>query len=450
MADRLRETVAPIYLFLCLVLGGSVQGIWSNAFLQLAGIAILTWAAARGSAVPVPRRLRQLFWIIVAGLAIVAVQLVPLPASVWPQLGGRSLLAEGYQVLGVQAPALPISVAPYSSMETLLTIIPAMAIFTAIVRLRAYRASWLALALLAGTFAGILLGALQVAGGGSGSWYPYPQSSFGFAVGFFANANHMATLLVISLPFLAGLLAAARGGTVHRYSGMVSLACGAALVILVGLVLNGSLAGYGLVLPVLAASLLLVLPASRTTRRWLVLGAAALLAAAAAAIAFTPAGDRDLGAATSVDTRAEIFATTSKAIGDFLPFGSGLGTFRPVYQLYEDPERITNTRMPHAHNDYAELALELGIPGIVLICLFLLWWTMTAARAWRMADATPLARAASIASAAILAHSIVDYPLRTAAISASFAMCLALLVERKAREGGDESELWPTRHVVLR
>jgi O-antigen ligase len=371
---------------------------------------------------------------------------------VWPDLGGRAPLAEGYRILGLLVPAAPLSVAPYSSLETLLTVIPAIALFCAIARLRAYRPSWLTLALLAGTFAGILLGALQVVSTDptNSPWYLYSQASWGLATGFFANANHMATLLVISLPFLAALLAAARGGTVQRYSAAVALVAGAALVILVGLALNRSLAGYGLALPVVAASLLIVVKASRRTRRLAMAGAAALVVAAAVALAFSPVGTKTLDASTSVTSRAEILETTSEAIGDFLPFGSGLGTFRAVYKLYEDPAQVTPLVMPHAHNDYAELALELGLPGVILIAIFLLWWAVTSARAWRMADATPYARAATIATAAILIHSIVDYPLRTAALSACFAMCLALIVDRRIRSGGDASELWPTRHVVLR
>jgi O-antigen ligase len=318
--------------------------------------------------------------------------------------------------------------------------------------LRAYRPSWLALALLAGTFAGVLLGALQVVSADpqNSPWYLYPQASCGLATGFFADANHMATLLLISLPFLAALLAAARGGTVQRYSAAIALDAGAALVILVGLALNRSLAGYGLALPVIAASLLIVVKAGRRTQGLAMAGAAALVVAAAVALAFSPVGTKTLDASTSVSSRAEILNTTSEAIGDFLPFGSGLGTFPAVYKLYEDPAQVTPLVMPHAHNDYAELALELGVPGVILIAIFLLWWAVTSARAWRMADATPYARAATIATAAILIHSIVDYPLRTTAISACFAMCLALMAERRIRSGGDASELWPTRHVVLR
>ena len=105
--------------------------------------------------------------------------------------------------------------------------------------------------------------------------------------------------------------------------------------------------------------------------------------------------------------------------------------------------------MNHAHNDYLELILELGLPGAVLIAAFLAWWAVAAWRAWRYPDAGPFARAASIATAALLAHSLVEFPLRTAALSACFAMGLALLVERRPR-ATERADLRPARHLELR
>jgi O-antigen ligase len=139
-----------------------------------------------------------------------------------------------------------------------------------------------------------------------------------------------------------------------------------------------------------------------------------------------------------------------RAVRDFLPWGSGLGSFRSVYQLYESRDQISTTYVVHAHDDYLELALELGVGGILLIIAFLAWWARAVWRAWRDADAGIYARAASIATAAILVHSLVDFPLRTAAIDAAFAMCLALLIDRRAPVARERSDLWPTRHVVLR
>jgi O-antigen ligase len=258
----------------------------------------------------------------------------------------------------------------------------------------------------------------------------------------------MAILMVIALPFLAALLASARGGSVQRYSAAIALAAGAMLVIVVGIALNRSLAGYGLAVPVFIASLLIVVPGRSRLRPWIALGSAALLVVAVVALALSPVGERSLGTASSVQSREAINKTTVRAIADFLPLGSGLGTFKPVYKLYEDHDRIQGTIINHAHNDYAELALELGAPGIVLVLLFLAWWMAAALRVWKFPDASSYARAASIASAALLVHSLVDFPLRTGALSTCFAMCLGLLVERRAARTAEPSELWPTRHVT--
>lgn len=452
MASRTREAVAPAYLFLCLIAGGSAQGIWANMLLQLLGIAIIGWAAVSRSPRPGPAA-RPLFLIILAALTLIALQLVPLPAALWPRLEGREAIAAGYRLLDIATPALPISLAPYESLQALLTLIPPIAMLSAMLRLRAYRPSWLALALLAGTFCGILLGVLQVASGDplTSPWYLYPEVSFGFATGFFANANHMATLLVISLPFVAALLSAARGADRQRRNAMAVMAAGTVLVLIVGIALNSSLAGYGLAVPLLAGSALIVMPARSSLARWVAIFGALCLVVAIGALESSSIRPNGFGAEAvfSAQSREDMLSTTLKAARDFLPLGSGVGTFRRVYDLYENRDQITGTYVVHAHDDYAELFLETGIPGVVILILFLGWWGTAAWRVWSSAEAGPFARAASIASAAILAHSIVDFPLRTAAISTAFAMCLALLAERRAVTASATPDLRPTRHIVL-
>ena len=445
----MRQAVAPAYLLLCLVLGGSAQGIWTNVFLQLAGLAIIAWAATTPSPEPAPRAVRWLNRIALATLAIVLVQLIPLPASLWPNLGGRAQLAADFALLGEPVPALPLSVTPHETLATVLRVIPAVAIFCAIAQLRAYRRTWLALALVAGTLAGVLLGVLQAASANptESPWYLYPFSSWGQAVGFFANANHMGDQLVVTLPFLAALIAASRGKRVQQYSGIVAMAAGVALVILVGIALNRSIAAYVLTIPVALASLLLLARPQRRVRNWGI-AAATVIAAVAALIALGPAADR-LGSTVSVSSRAEMAKTTLAAARDFAPFGSGLGSFRAVYRHYENPDTVDRVATNHAHNDYLELALEMGLPGVAVMLAFLAWWAVVASSAWRSTASSPYARAAAIASAAILFHSLVDYPLRTAALSAVFAMCLGLMLVRPRAKKADESELWPTRHMGI-
>ena len=332
MARRWSHAAAPLYLCLCLILGGSAQGIFANMILQLLGLGLLAWAAMMPRPDVPSGAERQLYALILLSLALVAIQLVPLPPSIWPHLGGRGVLAEGYQVLGVAIPWLPISVAPYDSLATLLTVIPPLALLALVLRIGA-RPLWLIAALLAGLLAGILLGILQVSSPitTQSPWYLYAETNVGTATGFFANANHMATLLVISIPFLAALLATARSqrGGLQHYSGVIALVTAAAVVVVVGLALNGSLAGYGLAVPVIVASILLLLPARSPARLWVGIGALVLLAGTLVALMLMPLGGSAIRseARISVDSRHEILSTSLQATRAFMPLGSGLGTF---------------------------------------------------------------------------------------------------------------------------
>ena len=73
-----------------------------------------------------------------------------------------------------------------------------------------------------------------------------------------------------------------------------------------------------------------------------------------------------------------------------------------------EPATVTVAWVNHAHNDYLELLLETGLAGLLLILAFLTWFVVQAARVWRSPFSSLFAKAATIAAAAILAHSIVD------------------------------------------
>ena len=448
-----RQLVVPIYLFLCLLLGGSAQGIWASMVLQLGGVAIIAWALIEPAAQKLTVAARHLLLLVAAAVAIALLHLVPMPPALWTQLGERDAIAEGYRILGLPLPALPISLAPYRTIDTLLSAIPALAIVLGVVRLKAFRPAYAASAIIAGALAGICLSALQVstAEGGS-SWYLYPATNIGLGVGFFANANHMATLLLISLPFIAALIPAARGSHIQRFSAFVAITAGLALVTLLGIALNGSLAGYALVVPVLLGSLIIVVGRRTRWNAALAVSAGLLMVLAIGAIATTGIGRDQLGAEArdSTGSRIDILKPTLQIARGFLPAGTGLGSFRPVYAMHEDPDRVTTTYVVHAHNDYAQWAMETGLPGIILMILFLAWWAVAVIRVWRDGQSSAFVRAASIASAAVLAHSLVDFPLRTSAIAGCFAFCIALLADRRAPQAANSGDLRPTRHVVIR
>ena len=99
MPSLARSAVAPLYLLSCLFLGGSAQGIWQNALLQLAGIAILAWAVAEKSDEPLPDTSKPLLFLVAAVVAYVALQAVPLPPAIWAH-GNRIRIADGFALLG--------------------------------------------------------------------------------------------------------------------------------------------------------------------------------------------------------------------------------------------------------------------------------------------------------------------------------------------------------------
>src|SRR5262245_444221 len=99
MTERLRSAVAPAYLFLCLLAGGSTQGMWGNAFLRIVAIGIITWALLEQRSEPLTRPVKQLLILIGLGLALVAIQLVPMPLAMWAELPGREQFLAGFQLL---------------------------------------------------------------------------------------------------------------------------------------------------------------------------------------------------------------------------------------------------------------------------------------------------------------------------------------------------------------
>ncbi len=101
MPSRSRVMVAPAYLFACLILGGSAQGIWQNMILQLAGIAIIAWAAMERSNERLPPAARQLLLLALAAIAVIGLQMVPLPPDLWVHSGPRERVADGFRILGV-------------------------------------------------------------------------------------------------------------------------------------------------------------------------------------------------------------------------------------------------------------------------------------------------------------------------------------------------------------
>ncbi|HEX8572086.1 MAG TPA: O-antigen ligase family protein [Allosphingosinicella sp.] len=445
MKSRGWTYTACFYLGACLLLGGaSAAGALVNAILQVAAVGIIVALLWRRD-FDFPRGARPLIWIGLAFVLVAALTLVPLPPSMWAGLPFRGTVAEGYRLLGAEPPALPVSLSEPGTVASMLHILPPAAMYLLTLQLTLDERRQLPLVLIGIACVSIVLGAFQLMGGDDSMLRPYVITNADSPVGFFANINHEATLLLCALPFVADLAAraAARRSRSKRSSGaIVSIAVG--IFIATGIAISGSSAGYGLFLPAAMASALIYIRATRGRIGWAWGGAMAVFLVLFTVFALRgPLSTQNFEAELTEDSssRRTLSATSVEAVKDSFPVGTGLGTFSTVYRAYENPNRVNREYANHVHNDYIEYVFELGLAGLLLILAFIGWWGRTLFKVWRREfRGAGLARAGTVVIGVVLLHSIVDYPLRTAAIAAVVALACALNVPPvRRRSSADEA-----------
>lgn len=449
MIDRAIRLTTVGLLFLALIVGGSVQAIWGNFALVLLALVVLGLIVC-APPTDAPRLLGRLPLIGSAFAALLMFQLIPLPPGLWAALPGRGMIAHGFDLLHVPRPWLSWSLSPDDSLVAMLSLVVPLAVFASVVRDSRKRPFLLFATIGAGTLLGVLLGFLQVRSGGE-QWYLYRFSAFGAAAGFFANSNHMGSLLLANIPFVAAFAADQFGNRtdISQRGLVIGSAVGISIILIFAIALNHSLAVLMLGGPVILLSL--TIPPWRNPRVRKLLGAMAVIALfGAVALGVNQGRFAPESKQSSLETRSLIWATSSKAVSDFAMTGAGLGTFPKLYPHYEAPDEVDTTYVNHAHNDLLEYVVELGLAGLVLVAAFLIWWARRVRGAWRPGEGNVYARAASIASGAIMLHSLVDFPLRTAAIAAVFALSIGLLVLRIPLVRADgRKELRDPRHLTI-
>lgn len=217
------------------------------------------------------------------------------------------------------------------------------------------------------------------------------------------NKNVMAGILIGLWPLALAALAARGPG---RILGAITAAA-----VLAILVLSQS---RGALLAVAAS--LFVLVALRWRLAWLALPLAAL---AAALLAWQGRLAPLLGLALQSeamggsDARFEVWSRALFAVQDFAFTGIGMGTFpRVIPLLYPYFLLGPDTTIPHAHNLALQVAVDLGLPGLIAFISMLLITAALAARSLPalagQRDLLWLQRGAIASLAGVLVHGLVD------------------------------------------
>ncbi|MFC4293982.1 O-antigen ligase family protein [Novosphingobium tardum] len=434
------RTLANLTLFVLVsawLFGGATRfDVFAPVLPMLAALVVLALLAVT----PGRRRLSFLEKACIAGLFLIAVvQLVPLPPQIWRQLPAHEYPAHLLGLFG-QSPWLPLSLTPSRTISSGFAFAPALAVYLAARDLPAAQANrilgWLV------AFAGIsaLLGLLQVSGGTGSKLRFYAITNDDAAVGFFSNANHFGTFVALCAPIAVYL--GLRFDLKRREAsyGPLVLGGGVALLLIAGAIASFSRAAYGaaaIALLLSAFMILLRLPIPRRARGFAISGLALAIAVAGLVLVRTPLFQH-LAETDQVGTdgRLALVPVYLRMIAASFPFGTGLGSFDATYRAFENYEKMSANYLNNAHNDLAQVVIEAGLLGLVVLIGWVVLIGRTLGNAARHPEALEGERSLGWLRLAVLAygiivllgHSLVDYPLRGAAASATFALLLALTV----------------------
>lgn len=439
------DTVAiasTVLLIFSFAFGGASQGhALRLAVVELASLPLLVLASQRLIHTGQWREHRFALMLLAGVVAIPLVQLIPLPAAVWSNLPGRDPLVLALELAGLEPGWAPLSMTPDRTWGSALALAPPAAFFLAMLSISpAGRERMVQICIIAAV-TGIVLGAAQLASGGD-DLYVWDVGA-GQVRGFFANRNHLASSLLVTLPF-AVVFGAATFRRRSRRSSTLWLGALFTGLVVVALAAIRSRAGVTLFAPVLVFSLVAAWIAAGRGRPGpgllVLLGSTGAALTVVAVLALPPILARfDTGGAPEV--RFERWPLIAETAQTYLPLGSGIGSFDSVYRSVEPLQELDSTFFNQAHNEYLEVWLETGWSGAGLILAFLVWYARRSWSAWKAPPSRgeDLRRAASIGIGAILLHSIADYPLRTVTMAVLFALCCGLL-ELAGRPGAELAE----------
>jgi len=424
--ERLRDWRLSILLVACVVLGGTAQSVLTYKLpLYIISLLFIGQVLSFGVREPLSKLTRTPIIISAIFFALFILNLIPLPPSIWTHFAGRSHIVDGFNAINTELPWLPISLTPEKTLFSLFDFIPIIAVIL-IMTLSANRGelkkSQFTIIALA-TFTA-LLGLLQTLAGPE-SFRLYENFTPGFGVGVFTNANHQATFLAMALPLALYITAHSEKNIGWHNDIKLSQIFGAfsTIIIIMGIFLSGSSAGYALLLFGFILTLWIINKGSATGKIILGLGIA-VCALILIDIFFLSGQFQEVLKQVSIDTqtsRSAILETSLQARKDFGVLGTGPGSFADVYKLYEDHSQITKLYINEAHNDYLQIWFEMGWAGVLTVLAGLGWLMLQTVVAFKTSGRRRRKALIFIVITLIaLLHATVDYSFRTIAISALF------------------------------
>lgn len=433
---------------------------WAWAVLEvlvfgLAAVWLVCFAFGKVSVTDPFRHARWFLGLLVLWLLYQAVYIVPLPADWLAQLSPQAARLHGLAAsLPVANSHLTLSVDPHAAWVSWLKSFMYVISFvmTLLVVTSRTRAKQLAFALVVWAFLLSLYGILAHLTNVSHHWLGTEINHGAQASATYANRNHFAGFLEMTLAIGIGLLIAGlRDARVQTWRQFVKhllewifspkmrlrlVLC----VMVIALVTTRSRMGNTAFFASMLVAGIIGLALSRHATRGTVILLVSLIAIdlfivgswfgvekLAQRIEKTTMSKSAASGTQSVEERAEPAAYGLELIRDYPLFGAGPGSWYITFPKYRGPDVVSF--YDYAHNDYVQFAAESGIIGLSLLG-GIVAWSLAAALLAQYRRRDPLMRGLSFASimgvTAILIHSSVDFNLQIPANALLFMVLLAL------------------------
>ena len=427
--------------------GGSYDRGVGDVLVQLLAVPMLGWSLW------VAWRLddRRVRWALATAglvLAVVAIQLLPLP--VWAVHGNpaRAALLADLSRAGVDPTSLHWSLTPAATERGLWSLVPALALFASAVSLDRRQRRWITLLLIALAMASVLIGFVLAGAPQDSLLNVFPEWAPAFN-GVFASPNHQATAVAVALVLTLALLLEPR----HRWlddtgARWLRFGLGAAgIFLLAALPFTGSRAMAILaILGLLTVATLsgAISRATHATGRARVLAWAGLGLSMLVGVVAIVAGLQWLRVDAQEEVRLALAMATSGMGWQLSPWGGGVGSFVPWFDQFAPDRLFTWEYYNHAHNEYLQWWLESSWLGLLAVAAALGWLLWSRPSTMQCGPQTLAVEGAAVGAwvgvLVVMAHSGVDYPLRTPAmlgVTATLAgVALAAAIARSA--GGTE------------
>jgi O-antigen ligase len=346
-------------------------------------------------------------------LGFIGLQIVPLPESLLRVVSpARAALSDALDPVLPGIDTATISVFPSATLAHLLRIAAYILAFL-ITRELAWRTlsrRWL------------ITAPILAVGGAEAIWGLFQYGPESVAQGTYANRNHFAGLLELSLPFAVVYpIAKQRNWRHQRFAQSVraSISAGLAALMLLGISLSLSRMAFGATLVSLFVVGSLILGERKSVGKRFAITALVAVAVIGGSLYLAPdplisrfAAAYETPENIKPDDRARLWKETLVLAADYALLGCGYGAFEQAFHQYRT--FLPELGIDSIHNDYLQLFTELGAVGAAIAAMAMIAVLVSAVRAAfrsNNADARYLAIACLGSLVAILIHSFTDYNL---------------------------------------